>query len=59
MILLDYLMIPSLVYVIMAVALGQLMPEVDRAVWIVALLGFTTASTGSASARPARSTPSA
>jgi amino acid transporter len=32
MILLDYLMIPSLVYVIMAVALGQLMPEVDRAV---------------------------
>ncbi|GHC95614.1 APC family permease [Novosphingobium pokkalii] len=43
MILLDYLMIPSLVYVIMAVALGQLMPEVDRAVWIVALLGFTTA----------------
>lgn len=43
MILLDYLMIPSLVYVIMAVALGQLMPGVDRAVWIVALLGFTTA----------------
>lgn len=43
MILLDYLMIPSLVYVIMAVALGQLMPQVDRAVWVVALLGFTTA----------------
>ncbi len=43
MILLDYLLIPSLVYVIMAVALGQLMPGVDRAVWIVALLAFTTA----------------
>lgn len=42
MILLDYLMIPSLIYVIMAVALGQLVPQVDRGLWIVILLSFTT-----------------
>lgn len=37
MILLDYLLIPSYVYVFMAVALGTLIPEVDRAAWIVTL----------------------
>ncbi|MFI4890027.1 MAG: APC family permease [Steroidobacterales bacterium] len=41
MILLDYLLIPSYVYVFMAVALGTLIPEVDRAMWIVALGGTT------------------
>ena len=35
MILLDYLLIPALVYVLIAVALQRLMPGVDRAVWIV------------------------
>lgn len=42
-ILLDYLLIPAFVYVVMAVALGQLMPGVDRAVWVVLLTLFTTA----------------
>src|ERR1700722_10580035 len=37
MILLDYLLIPAYVYVFMAVALGTLVPQVDRALWIVAL----------------------
>jgi amino acid transporter len=43
MILLDYLLIPSYVYVFMAVALGTLIPHVDRATWIV-LLGTATLS---------------
>ena len=43
MILLDYLLIPAFVYVVMAVALGELMPGVDRGVWIVLLAAFTTA----------------
>lgn len=43
MILLDYLLIPALVYVLIAVALGTLMPGIDRAVWIVAMVIFTTA----------------
>jgi len=42
MILLDYLLIPAFVYVVMAVALGQLMPGIDRAVWVVLLAAFTT-----------------
>ena len=37
MILLDYLLIPAYVYVFMAVALGTLVPQVDRAFWIVTL----------------------
>ena len=41
MILLDYLLIPAYVYVFMAVALGTLVPQVDRAIWIV-LLGVAT-----------------
>jgi amino acid transporter len=43
MILLDYLLIPSFVYVVMAVALGALMPQVDRATWIVVVIGATLA----------------
>lgn len=41
MILLDYLLIPAYVYVFMAVALGTLIPQVDRGVWIVILGGAT------------------
>ena len=41
MILLDYLLIPSFVYVVMAVALGSLMPQVDRAVWVLLVVGVT------------------
>jgi amino acid transporter len=43
MILLDYLLIPAYVYVIMAVALGSLMPQVDRATWIMVVTGTTLA----------------
>jgi amino acid transporter len=41
MILLDYLLIPAYIYVLMAVALGTLIPQVDRALWIVVLGGAT------------------
>ena len=41
MILLDYLLIPAYVYVFMAVALGTLIPQVDRGIWIVLLGGVT------------------
>ncbi len=41
MILLDYLLIPAFVYVLIAVALEQLMPHVGRATWILLLSGFT------------------
>jgi amino acid transporter len=41
MILLDYLLIPAYIYVLMAVALDTLIPQVDRAVWILALGGAT------------------
>ena len=43
MILLDYLLIPAFVYVVIAVALGTLVPGVDRGVWVVLLVFFTTA----------------
>jgi amino acid transporter len=43
MILLDYLLIPAFVYVTISVALGTLLPGVDRAFWIVLLTVFTTA----------------
>ena len=43
MILLDYLLIPAYAYVFMAVALGTLVPQVDRGVWIVMLGGATLA----------------
>lgn len=42
MILLDYLLIPSFLFVTVALAFGSLVPTVDHAVWIVALVGFTT-----------------
>jgi amino acid transporter len=41
MILLDYLLIPAYVYVFMAVALGTLIPQIDRGIWIVVLGGVT------------------
>src|ERR1700753_3053929 len=43
MILLDYLLIPAFVYVLIAVALETLLPGVDRAIWILTLVGATTA----------------
>ena len=41
MILLDYLLIPAFVFVLIAVALGTLVPGVDRSVWIVLMVAFT------------------
>jgi amino acid transporter len=41
MILLDYLLIPSYIYVLMSVALDALIPQVDRAVWIFLLCAAT------------------
>jgi amino acid transporter len=41
LILLDYLLIPAFVYVLIAVALGTLIPDVDRSVWIVAMVTVT------------------
>ena len=41
MILLDYLLIPAFVYVLIAVAFGELVPGVGRATWILLLSGFT------------------
>jgi amino acid transporter len=41
MVLLDYLLIPSYIYVLMAVAMTALVPQVDRAVWIVLLCSVT------------------
>jgi amino acid transporter len=43
MILLDYLLIPATVYVLIAVAVEQLVPSVGRATWIVLLSAFTLA----------------
>ncbi len=41
LILLDYLLIPAFVYVLIAVALGTLLPNVDRSVWIVIMVATT------------------
>src|SRR5271166_4219921 len=41
MILLDYLLIPAFVYVLIAVAMGELVPGVGRGAWIVLLSAFT------------------
>lgn len=41
MILLDYLLIPAFLYVLIAVAMETLVPGIDRAVWIVALVAMT------------------
>ena len=43
MILLDYLLIPALLYVLASVAMGTLLPHVDRSVWIVLTLFATLA----------------
>ncbi len=41
MILLDYLLIPAFVYVLTAVAFGQLLPGIGRATWVIVISGFT------------------
>ncbi|MGB8693886.1 MAG: APC family permease [Steroidobacteraceae bacterium] len=41
LILLDYLLIPAFVYVLIAVALGTLLPGVDRSIWIVIMVAAT------------------
>ena len=41
MILLDYLLIPAFVYVLIAVAMGELVPGIGRGTWIVLLSAFT------------------
>lgn len=41
MILLDYLLMPAYVYIYMAVALGTLIPPVDRGIWVLLLSGMT------------------
>ena len=41
LILLDYLLIPAFVYVLIAVALGTLVPGVDRSVWILVMVAVT------------------
>ncbi len=43
MILLDYLLIPAFLYVLIAVALGSLLPGIDRGVWVVSMVAITTA----------------
>jgi len=43
MVLLDYLLIPAYIYVSMAVAMSDLVPQVDRGVWITLLCGATLA----------------
>lgn len=40
--LLDYLLIPTAVYVICAVAIQAVIPDVPKGVWVVVLLGFNT-----------------
>lgn len=41
MILLDYLLIPSLLFVLMSICMGTLLPGVDRSVWIVIFVAAT------------------
>ncbi|MFA6313340.1 MAG: APC family permease [Sterolibacterium sp.] len=43
MILLDYLLIPALLYVLASIAMSTLLPQVERWVWIVLTLGATLA----------------
>jgi hypothetical protein len=33
------LLIPAYVYVVMAVALGALMPQIDRSIWVLLVAG--------------------
>jgi len=42
MLLLDYLLIPAFVYVLIAVALESLLPDMDRGIWIVSMVAMTT-----------------
>ncbi len=42
-ILLDYILQPTLIYVICAIAIQVSIPDVPRGVWVVVLLGFSTA----------------
>ncbi|HYM18426.1 MAG TPA: APC family permease [Micropepsaceae bacterium] len=42
-ILLDYILIPTLVYVVCAIAIQTVIPSVPRFVWIVLILSFNTA----------------
>jgi amino acid transporter len=42
MILLDYVLLPTVGYVVTAVAIQSIVPDVPRAVWIILLLGFNT-----------------
>src|SRR5262245_34154026 len=42
MMLLDYVLLPTVGYVVTAVAIQSLLPDVPRAVWIVLLIGFNT-----------------
>lgn len=41
MVLLDYLLIPAYIYVLMAVAMADLLPQISLAVWIVLLCSVT------------------
>ncbi len=41
-ILLDYLLIPTLTYVVCAIALSAVLPAVPKPVWVIALLSFST-----------------
>jgi amino acid transporter len=43
LILLDYLLIPSLIFLLMSVGMGTLIPQIDRAAWLIILV--TTAVT--------------
>ncbi len=42
MILLDYLLVPAFIYILGAVGLEELMPQVDRATWILIIVGVTS-----------------
>jgi amino acid transporter len=42
MILLDYVLLPTVGYVVTAVAIQSIVPDVPRAAWIVLLIGFNT-----------------
>ncbi len=42
MILLDYLLVPAFIYILAAVGLVELMPQIDRSTWIVIVVCVTT-----------------
>ncbi len=41
--LLDYLLLPTLTYVVCAISMSALFPDIPKAVWVVGLLGINTA----------------